>query len=272
MATLALGLKPCAITIGLFSGTRQPFPAGEQVLLTVRDGNQQQVFRDYVNKPSFTLSGLPFHNNFGDNYTVVAWAKGCAQAGFTPVKVTPALPASLDLMLVREDAQFNFSEARWGVISQESPLCHAVDRRDGEPGCGPRPLHGRAGEPILGPGLLFQPRHGHGGDPSCQRLAARLHSRGDLGRDDGARPFLRLGGPGPRRPGDPGLGERAVRSRAGHRLSFIPARHAVTNRSSSGRPMYSSRSTRTTPGPSTAPSASNSSRISTTTRTWARTR
>jgi len=119
MATLALGLRPCAITINVFSGARQPFPSGEQLLLTVRDGNQQQVFRDYVDKPGLTLNGLPFHNNFGDNYTVVAWAKGYAQAGFTPVKVTPALPASLDLMLVHSDAQFNFSEARWGVIRKD---------------------------------------------------------------------------------------------------------------------------------------------------------
>lgn len=116
MATLALGLKPCAISIGLFSGTRQQFPSGEKVLLTVRDGNQQQVFRDYINKPSFKLSGLPFHNNFGDNYTVVAWAKGHVQAGFTPLKATPAMPAALDLMLLREDARFNFSEARWGAL------------------------------------------------------------------------------------------------------------------------------------------------------------
>src|SRR5512138_1940072 len=106
MATLAMGPKTCAITIGLFSGARQSFPAGKDVLLTVRDGNQRQVFRDYIKAPSFTLSGLPFHNNFGDNYTVVAWAKGHAQAGFTPVKVTPAMPALLDLMLVPENAGF----------------------------------------------------------------------------------------------------------------------------------------------------------------------
>ncbi len=116
MATLAMGPKTCAITVGVFSGARQPFPAGTDVLLTVRDGNQQQVFRGYVKTPSFTLTGLPFHNNFGDSYTVVAWAKGHAQAGFTPVKVTPAMPALLDLMLVREDAGFNFSDARWGTI------------------------------------------------------------------------------------------------------------------------------------------------------------
>ncbi len=111
-----MGTETCAITIRLYSGSRQPFPAGGQALLTIRDGNQQQVFRDYIDQPSFTLSGLPFHNNFGDNYTVVAWAEGYAQAGFTPVKVTPALPASLDLMLAPENPRCNFSLARWGVI------------------------------------------------------------------------------------------------------------------------------------------------------------
>jgi hypothetical protein len=121
MATLALGINPCAITINVFSGTRQPFPSGTDVLFTVRDGNQQQVFRDYVKQPSLALNGLPFHDNFGDNYTVVAWANGYAQAGFTPVKGTPALPASLDLMLVHKDAQFNFSEARWEALSQNPP-------------------------------------------------------------------------------------------------------------------------------------------------------
>ncbi len=61
-------------------------------------------------------TAITWRIGFGDNYTVLAWAKGCAQAGFTPVKVTPALPARVDLMLVRDNAAFNFSEARWGVI------------------------------------------------------------------------------------------------------------------------------------------------------------
>jgi hypothetical protein len=116
MATLAMGPRTCAINVSVFSGARRPFPSGKEVLLTVRDGNQQQIFRDYVKKPNFALTGLPFYNNFGDNYTVVAWAKDHAQAGFTPVKVTPDMPASLDVMLVREEAGFNFSEARWGSI------------------------------------------------------------------------------------------------------------------------------------------------------------
>ena len=116
MATSAVGPRSCALTVGLFSGTRQAFPATERVLITLRDGNQKQVFRDYVNGSSFRMTGLPFHNNFADNYTVVAWAKGYQQAGFTPVKVTPVLPGSVDLMLLSEDAGFNFSQARWGVI------------------------------------------------------------------------------------------------------------------------------------------------------------
>ena len=93
MATSAVGPRSCALTVGLFSGVRQAFPATERVLITLRDGNQKQVFRDYVNGSSFRMTGLPFHNNFADNYTVVAWAKGYQQAGFTPVKVTPVCRA-----------------------------------------------------------------------------------------------------------------------------------------------------------------------------------
>ena len=120
MATTAVGPKTCTIKIGFFSGRRQPLASGEDVLLTVHDGNQQQVFRDYIKKPSFTLPPLPFHNNFGDNYNVVAWAKGYAQAGFTLLKLTPERPVVLDVMLVHEDAQFNFSQARWDAISGNS--------------------------------------------------------------------------------------------------------------------------------------------------------
>jgi hypothetical protein len=87
-------------------------------LFTVRDGNQSQVYRDFQKASSLTLDGLPFFNNFGDNYTVLAFADGYSQAGFTPVKVTPQLPATVDLMLLRKDATFNFRDARWDLLKQ----------------------------------------------------------------------------------------------------------------------------------------------------------
>ncbi|MCC7176461.1 MAG: hypothetical protein IT159_14810 [Bryobacterales bacterium] len=116
MGTSGKRTRPCSIRISLFSGNRTAFEATDGVLITLRDGNQKQIYRHYVRNPVCTISNLPFHDNFADNYTVLAWAKGYRQAGFTPVKVTRELPASVDLMLLGEDAGFNFSQARWGVL------------------------------------------------------------------------------------------------------------------------------------------------------------
>src|SRR5215471_9677976 len=82
----------CSLTINLFDGSRKPLPAGVEPLFTVHDGNQKQVYREFNKTSSLCLTGLPFFDNFGDNYTVVAWAQGFEQAGFTPVHVTPVTP------------------------------------------------------------------------------------------------------------------------------------------------------------------------------------
>lgn len=108
----------CSITVNLFSGTREPLKTRSKVLLTLRDGNQKQVHRKHHSASSITLNGLPFFNNFGDNYTVIASASGCQQAGFTPVKVTPQMPAAVDLMLLPAEPDFNFREARWEVLRE----------------------------------------------------------------------------------------------------------------------------------------------------------
>lgn len=59
------------VTVNVFDGTRQPMPQGTRILLTIRDGAQNQLFRDDVSGPSLKLA-LPFHNNFADNYAIVA--------------------------------------------------------------------------------------------------------------------------------------------------------------------------------------------------------
>jgi hypothetical protein len=110
----------CSITVNLFSGKREPLKlkSKSKVLLTVIDGNQNQVHRKHHAASSITLKGLPFFNNFGDNYTVIASASGYKQSGFTPVKVAPQSPATVDLMLLPEDPDFDFHEARWDAIRQ----------------------------------------------------------------------------------------------------------------------------------------------------------
>jgi hypothetical protein len=109
------------VTVKVFDGTRQAIPQGTQILLTVRDGAQNQLFRNYVNGPSVQLE-LPFHNNFADNYSIVAFVDKYEQAGFQPVAIGPNVPGELDLMLLPTNATFHFAGARWTDIVAKKPL------------------------------------------------------------------------------------------------------------------------------------------------------
>ena len=110
------------VTINVFDGTRRPFAAGKSVLYTITDGNQKQWVRKEVTTPSLTATGLPFFDNFGDNYCVLAYADGFQQAGFVPVKLSPKQPVVVDLMLIPKDPQFNFADASWDAIKVKLPF------------------------------------------------------------------------------------------------------------------------------------------------------
>src|ERR1017187_9799070 len=119
MATPAIGLRPCAIQVNLFTGARTPLPAGIEALLTLRDGNQNEVplpNNGFFTVPTIDIGGLGFFDNFGDNYTVVASADGYSQAGFTPVTVNPRSPGIVDIMLLGKDATYSFRDARWDSL------------------------------------------------------------------------------------------------------------------------------------------------------------
>ncbi len=121
MATSATSLQPCVIQVNIFSGARTLMPQGTQILLTFRNGNQVETplpDNGYFKASSIAIGSLPFFNNFGDNYAVLASATGYSQAGFTPVKVNPATPAIVDLMLIPKNPSFNFNAARWASLQQ----------------------------------------------------------------------------------------------------------------------------------------------------------
>jgi hypothetical protein len=126
-ATDSISIKPAVdpntgfVTVNVFDGARQPMPQGTQILLTVRDGAQNQLFRNFVSGPSVKLE-LPFHNNFADNYSIVAFVDGRDQAGFQPVAIGPNAPAQLDLMLLPKNGAFHFAGARWTDILAQKPL------------------------------------------------------------------------------------------------------------------------------------------------------
>ncbi len=109
------------LTLNIYDGSRQLFQKPAQFLVTITDGNQTQQFRDFVTS-NVTEFHLPFFDNFGDNYTVVVWAKGYKQAGFTPVKLSDATDVTLDLMLIPENPGFNFADATWDAVFAAYPF------------------------------------------------------------------------------------------------------------------------------------------------------
>jgi hypothetical protein len=124
MATPVPGLKTCTLNVNLFSGARTPLATDGQPMLTVRDGNQQVVSlpnNGFLNNPSVSLTGLPFFDNFGDNYAVVATARGYQDSGLYPVAVNPVTPAVVDLMLMKKSAAFNFRDSIWKRLKQSHP-------------------------------------------------------------------------------------------------------------------------------------------------------
>jgi hypothetical protein len=109
------------LTVNIVDGTRQPFSDKNPILYTIVNGNQQQLYRDYQ-KAGMTFDGLPFYNNFADNYKVIAYCDGYYQAGYVPVPLSPAHPTRLDLMLLPKGNSFNFSSAQWDVIKISLPF------------------------------------------------------------------------------------------------------------------------------------------------------
>jgi hypothetical protein len=110
------GLAPettAAFTVNVFDGTAQPYSGAEPILYTIRDGNQKEVSRDFHNTSSVVFRDLPVFQNAGDNYTIIAAAKGSKDAGFFPVKARAGTNQIVDLMLLPDSSSFNFSTAKW---------------------------------------------------------------------------------------------------------------------------------------------------------------
>ena len=110
--------------VAVYDGTRQPFPAadsGSGVLITVRDGNQKIRSSGFHNAAEVLFQSLPFFDNFGDDYTFLASAKGYKDAGIFPVKLAPGVLRIVELMLIPGQHAFNFANARWSVLGLKYP-------------------------------------------------------------------------------------------------------------------------------------------------------
>jgi hypothetical protein len=120
------------LRLRIFDGSRELFAASAEFLITITDGNKNQQVRQFYTENDITFE-LPFFDNFGDLYTVVVWAKGYQQAGYTPVKLSNTYTRTLDIMLISETPGFSFVNARFPAASAAYPfLAAGADNATGE--------------------------------------------------------------------------------------------------------------------------------------------
>lgn len=127
MATPSVVAKDHAtILLNVFDGSRQLIgPGVKNLLVRIIDGNQRELSSDFHTGSSFQFQ-VPFYDNLGDHYTVIASADHHTQAGATPVIVQRALPQTVDLMLLDKNATFQFANARWSDLPQKYPEIHSI--------------------------------------------------------------------------------------------------------------------------------------------------
>ena len=104
----ALAPQTGAIQINIVDGTRQPFAADKDVLLRVLDGRRQQIVARWVTGSSVHVTGLPFHDNLDDNYTVFVHSKGYNDGAVFPVALRERQTVTANVMLSPDDGEFHF--------------------------------------------------------------------------------------------------------------------------------------------------------------------
>jgi hypothetical protein len=114
------------LMVNIFDGTRNVLNKSVQVLIRIIDGNQHEWYAKHRKGASHYFKNLPVYNNFGDNYTVIIWAKGYKQTGFAPVKIAQGACQHIDLMLLPENGDFNFSKATWKALKSSNQLLYRI--------------------------------------------------------------------------------------------------------------------------------------------------
>ncbi len=144
-----------AILVSAFDGTRNLIPVGRPLLFRLRNGAQKEVLARTRAKPSLKVN-LPVAGNFTDHYTVIVSGKGYQQAGFHPVPLRENEMTLVDLMLLPDNARFQFHNARWSALRLTHPKWAAF-------------LKGRLSEERA------EERHGQWIEDAPQNLAAFLN-------------------------------------------------------------------------------------------------
>lgn len=101
-----------AIRLDIVNGSREPVPDNLELLLRVLDGRKQQVISKWVKGGDISITGLPYHASPVDWYTVIVHADGYQDAAIYPVRLAAGTQVEADLMIIPNDASFEFQPIR----------------------------------------------------------------------------------------------------------------------------------------------------------------
>lgn len=110
------------IVLHAYNGARQLFPNNIAWSAQTRDGRspsggQQTLHFPDLHGASQVLS-VPFFDNFGDLYTVIASVNGYDDSAWYPVHVSRSTPVELSLMFLPKNGTPHFANATWDRLSQ----------------------------------------------------------------------------------------------------------------------------------------------------------
>ena len=121
------------IILNAYAGTRQLFPNTLQWSAQTKDGrapSQGQNTLQFLNlKGASQILSVPFFDNFGDMYTVIASIDGYDNSAWYPVHVSNQTPVTLDLMFLKKNAAPHFAQATWEQLLLRRPSVAAIIQR-----------------------------------------------------------------------------------------------------------------------------------------------
>jgi hypothetical protein len=121
------------ILLNAYDGTRQLFPNSLKWSAQTQDGRAPSLGRQTLDFPNLQGASqaltVPFFDNFGDLYTVIANIDGFGDSAWYPVHVSANTPVQLDLIIMAKGATPHFANATWNRLSQLRPGVATIVQR-----------------------------------------------------------------------------------------------------------------------------------------------
>jgi len=121
------------IILHAYNGARQLFPNNVTWSAQTRDGRSPSGGQQTLHFPSLRgasqVLAVPFFDNFGDLYTVIASVDGYDDSAWYPVYVNGAAPVELSLMFLPKNGSPHFANATWDRLTQSRQGVAAIIQR-----------------------------------------------------------------------------------------------------------------------------------------------